>query len=290
MLKKNLIIASLVLLFAFLLPTSTALTLVEVTHKNMIFDDKIAYLNHHPAATKKPMVIGIEIQISNKAIERNYLANLPKNLDELDVKARKKQFISTMLPLVLRVNELIKSDRSQVEALRSKQILTIYEETWVLKTAKLYKLPSDTVADINFTELLLRINTIPPSLAIAQAAIESGWGTSRFAKHANALYGQWTWSDHDDAGIVPQGRPDGATYRIKSFNYLIQSVRAYALNLNSHIAYDSFRKGRALNNNGNSLTSHLTSYSTRREAYVNDLQNIIRTNKLSRLDDIALKP
>ena len=288
MIKKNFIGLGLILVFAFFLPTSTAITLVENAHTDLFFGDRISYLNHRPANTQKtPPVFSLD---QRQNVERNFLANLPKNLEQMDVKTRKNQFIGTLLPLILRVNELIVEEREQVKFLMAKQWLSFNEETWLLQTALRYKLSNDSVSSIDASELLLRMNAIPPSLALAQAAIESGWGTSRFAQQANALYGQWTWSDTDSAGLVPSGRAEGERHRIKSFAYLIQSVRAYALNLNSHNAYADFRTTRALDNDGNDLTNTLIAYSTRREAYVQDLQAIIRTNQFAKLDQMLLTP
>lgn len=169
--------------------------------------------------------------------------------------------------------------------------LSDIETQWLNSISSRYKLPA-----VDFQLLLKRVDVIPPSLALAQAAIESGWGTSRFAMLANALYGQWTWSDNDAAGLTPLGREAGEKHRIKSFSYLIQSVEAYALNLNSHSAYADFRLARAQAHaegqqiSGKNLAPSLLAYSTRREAYVKDLENIIRINQLSTLDEARLQP
>lgn len=279
-----------VLLIVFIIPASAALTLVEEAQLDQLFGERIAYLAHHPAVTQKdPNPSHIDTG-NEQTVGRNFVSSLPKNLSQMEVEARKNYFISSLLPLILRVNELITEDREMVISLQGKTTLTQNQEQWLLQTAGSYKLDSDNVADINFAELLIRMDQIPPSLALAQAAIESGWGTSRFAQQANALYGQWTWSDNDSAGLAPTAREEGETHRIKSFAYLIQSVRAYALNLNSHHAYADFRTHRASGRDGNWLTSTLIAYSTRREAYVKDLQSIIRTNNLSDLDQIRLVP
>lgn len=290
MVKNNITRLALTLVIAIIIPTYTALTLVDNAHSERIFGERISFLNHHPASFSKTPANNYLDEDNSQIVSRDFVANLPKNLEQLDVRSRKKQFIATILPLILRVNELILEDRAKIERLMSQDDFTQDDEAWLLQIAQEYRLEAKTTAHINFPKLLLRVDTIPPSLALAQAAIESGWGTSRFAQQANALYGQWTWSDNDSAGLVPLGREEGQRHRIKSFPYLIQSVSSYALNLNSHVAYTDLRKNRAINPNSINLTNSLIAYSTRREEYVNDLQSIIRVNRLTNLDQKILTP
>lgn len=267
---------------------------VEGARFDQFFAERIKYLNHQPAPAK-PHPAYTKLSLT---VERNFIANLPKNLSRLDVNTRKAQFIATLLPLILRVNELIMEDREQIISLMLKtengERLSELENLWLAEISKNYEI--DPKGVINFPELLNKVDQIPPSLALAQGAIESGWGTSRFATLGNALYGQWTWSDSDSAGLIPLGREEGQKHRIKSFPYLIQSVAAYALNLNSHSAYEEFRDERANLHlrgeglNGIALSSSLLSYSTRREEYVTDLQTIIYSNQLSAFDVAHLEP
>src|SRR5690606_12194341 len=107
---------------------------------------------------------------------------------------------------------------------------------WLDRTAEAYGI--DRTGPEDFAELLRRADTIPPSLALAQAAEESGWGTSRFAREGNALFGQRVWRGED--GIVPSDRADGETYRVAAFEHLIDGVKSYARNLNTHSAYEAF--------------------------------------------------
>jgi len=131
------------------------------------------------------------------------------------------------------------------------------------------------VTDGGITALLERIDVIPTSLILAQSAEESGWGTSRFVRQGNALFGQWAWGD--DEGIVPKGREEGKTHVIKAFGSLMDSVRAYARNINSHPAYQSLRERRAaLRADGQMITGWelaetLTKYSERGAEYVDSI-------------------
>jgi uncharacterized FlgJ-related protein len=137
----------------------------------------------------------------------------------------------------------------------------------------------------------MRVDIIPPSLALAQAAEESGWGTSRFADVGNALFGQWTWSE----GIAPLEQREGkGDYRIAKFDSPLDSVRAYMLNLNTHAAYRSLRERRREMRvrgdqlSGWELAETLTSYSERGAAYVETLHTIMRVNRLAATDSAYL--
>lgn len=134
---------------------------------------------------------------------------------------------------------------------------------------------------------------VPASVSLAQAALESGWGTSRLAREGNALFGERTWTE---AGLEPLRPLPGARHRARSFDGLLDAVRAYALNLNSHPAYDGFRRARAAARSaggppdGAALARHLTRYSELGAAYTGALRRLIRANRLDRLDRAALQP
>ena len=142
-------------------------------------------------------------------------------------------------------------------------------------------------------DLSRRVDIIPPSLAIAQAAIESGWGTSRFTTEGNALFGQWS-EDKDDS-MIPARRDAGRTYAIKRFSTLLGSIKAYMRNLNSHRAYRKFRAARAKSRAagkeiaGPPLAKLLGSYSQRGPEYVRALTSIIEINQMASLDRAILK-
>lgn len=232
-------------------------------------------------------------------IPRIYINEIPEDIIGLTTAQRKNFFIKALLPLILRANELIEEDRNRASdlalSLIQNQTLKIADKNWLLNLAKRYKLTArNGVGSINFDKLLRRVDIIPPSLAIAQAAIESGWGTSRFAQEGNALYGQWTWGRDEAEGMVPTGREEGETHSIRSFKTPIESVLGYVRNLNTHPAYEDFRDLReyARNNDyiptGIDLAETLISYSSRREEYIADLKNIIYINRFLDLDEAQL--
>ncbi len=244
-----------------------------------------------------------EVPVSRARVPRRFLAALPTRMATVeDVGLKKELFVTAVLPLILRANELIAEDRAMAERLKDKvesgRMLNRYERRWLAAQGRRFAVPPGLTLGTPawFAALLLRLDAIPPSLALAQAAIESGWGTARFAQKGNALFGQWTWKD-SERGIVPLKRPKGARYRIRAFDYLIDSVRAYMLNLNRNPAYREFRYLRAAlrrdgirDHAGLKLAGTLTRYSTRREAYVAELRAVIVMNRFSRLDAVALEP
>ncbi|WP_254869417.1 glucosaminidase domain-containing protein [Thalassospira lucentensis] len=223
-------------------------------------------------------------------VPRVYIKRVPKGLGELaSVKERKQLFLRIMLPLAMRVNEEINARRDRLMAIQAKGIsgipVSVKDQQWVSQLMKRYR-----VTDGGITALLERIDVIPTSLMMAQSAEESGWGTSRFVRKGNALFGQWAWGDAE--GIIPKDREDGKTHVIKAFPSLMDSVRAYARNINSHPAYQALREERArLRAEGQRVTgwdlaSTLTKYSERGEEYVESLHAIMRVNDLTDLDGL----
>ncbi|KZB71482.1 MULTISPECIES: glucosaminidase domain-containing protein [Thalassospira] len=224
-------------------------------------------------------------------VPRVYIKRVPKGLGELaSVDERKQLFLRIMLPLAMRVNEEITARRERLMAIQAKGIsgtpVSAKDQQWVNQQMKRYR-----VTDGGITALLERIDVIPTSLILAQSAEESGWGTSRFVRQGNALFGQWAWGD--DEGIVPKGREEGKTHVIKAFGSLMDSVRAYARNINSHPAYQSLRERRAaLRADGQMITGWelaetLTKYSERGAEYVDSLHAIMSVNDLNELDGLT---
>ncbi|MCE2516442.1 MAG: glucosaminidase domain-containing protein [Alphaproteobacteria bacterium] len=214
-------------------------------------------------------------------IEPVYLASLPE-LERLSVTQRKKRFVAIILPLILRANAELEERRRLVEQAADKGDLKRLR-----KWAELYRYTtgSDDIEEIR-AALLERVDTVPVSLALAQAAIESGWGTSRFSVQGNALFGQWAWSR--DQGIRPsQSKYENAV--VRSFVTLFDSVRAYMHNLNTHRSYDDFRKAR-----GNpdadiaDMIKTLTSYSEEGEVYVSKLFSLITKNNFRNYENAVL--
>ena len=167
-----------------------------------------------------------------------YLTKLPRDLKTLgDTKEKRELFIKILLPLILDENEKIVEDRKKLFKILAKNFNTVGERVWLKRRFKEYK-----IEDQDLSKLKMRMDIIPVSLALAQAANESGWGTSRFALEGNALFGQWTWSKK---GISPKNSDPNTNHKILQFQILKASVRAYKNNLNTHNAYKEFREARA---------------------------------------------
>ena len=240
------------------------------------------------------------IRAGESGVPRIFVAALPEDLRSIrQPERRKRTFIKTVLPLVLRANQEVLADRRRLHGLvRRMQAgapLSSEQQGWLAALADRYGGSADDPA-----ELLRRVDIVPVSLALAQAAEESGWGTSRFARQGNAVFGQWTWDT--EAGIVPRDRPRGRSHLVRKFPVLQQSVSAYIDNLNSNPAYAGFRKARASQRakggggrdtdsdvlDGHALAGHLSAYSERGAAYVRTLRAIIGQNDLQAFDSARL--
>lgn len=220
---------------------------------------------------------GLDGVAKGRAVPPVFLPSVPGDLDSLDqVEAKKRVFLRVMLPLVLVVNEEIAEDRRRLQ--------NGPDADFVAGLAERYGLPGT-----NAQALLKRVDVVPPSLALAQAAEESGWGTSRFVREANNLFGHIAPGED---GIQPEG--DQAGPRMAQFGTLHEAVRAYVHNLNTHPAYETLRRSRAAARargafpDGHSLAGALVSYSERGPAYVDTIRAIIRANGLTKFDRAKL--
>lgn len=225
----------------------------------------------------------------NAPVPRIFVAELPDDLDSVgDSSLRKELFFGTLLPLVLRVNENILHDRARLIEIRQRmghgQAVSAGDHAWVAQFAETYGVPAGDLRG-----LLQRVDIIPPSMALAQAAVESGWGTSALTRRGNAVFGQTT------------GGPDGIRFkrgdqRYAAFDRLIDSAEAYALNLNTNPAYHAFRALRAQAQaagrtpDGHALLAGLDNYSTLGREYVSYVRRVIRANELQALDNARLAP
>ena len=174
-------------------------------------------------------------------VPRVLLHRMPDDLAKVESAAdRKALFFRTLLPLMLDANEAVLRDRARLIALEQRlaagETISAREQAWLERLAQNYE-----VDGVNFQQLLRRVDAVPPSLAMAQAAIESGWGTSRFAREGQALFGQKVFNP--DIGMTPASADDD-DYQIHAFNGLAEGVRAYVRNLNTHNAYRDFREDR----------------------------------------------
>lgn len=232
------------------------------------------------------------VRSGNEAAPAIFLTELPDGIADIrDVQTRKRTFIRLILPLVLESNSRIQVTRGYLEQLAGQDVLFAHEQAWLDEMAADYDL--DPARPDLIEALLHRVDIVPPSLAIAQSITESGWGTSRFAQKGRALYGQRTWSR--GRGIVPTERGSGETYEVRAFRSLLESVRSYMRNLNTHPAYDDLRQARAEMRSagepidGYRLTEGLIRYAETGEKYVEELQALIRVNRLRDFDKAELE-
>lgn len=222
--------------------------------------------------------------------------SLPDFSEFDNVDDKKQAFFDFLLPLVQQENQRLEVLRvALLQIAEQDNGLSNRQLQWLLKLAQYYRVIAGDTSTENLDvrwvieELLLRVDKVPPSLALAQAANESAWGTSRFAIEGNNLYGQWCFKK--GCGIVPGDRPDGANHEVASFGSPAQSVRRYIHNLNTHLAYKHFRQLRAEHRreeqplSGKKSAETLARYSTRGAEYIQELKAMIRINKLSRFDD-----
>ena len=221
-----------------------------------------------------------------KPIDIGLLPNEIKNI--ANTKKRKEMFIKIVLPLIVKENNKIRIDRKRLFTILNKNSNTDIEKKWLEKKYKQYGARQN-----DLSTLKVRMDEIPVSLAIAQAAKETGWGTSRFALKGNALFGQWTWSGE---GLKPKNAEEGKDHKVMKFHSLQLSVRAYLRNLNTHSSYRNLRKARTELRNKNKpldsliLSKYLDKYAETGSQYIEVLQKIIEQNSLKDFDEARLLP
>ena len=225
----------------------------------------------------------------NKLVKPISLTLLPSEIKKIiNTKKRKDFFIQIILPLVIKENNHIRLDRRKLFSILNKSKNTRVEKVWLNLKFKQYG-----VANKDLSTLKIRMDEVPASMTIAQAAKETGWGTSRFAQEGNALFGQWTW---DDEGIKPSEADNGSTHKVMKFKVLQASIRAYQRNLNTHPSYKNFRIARAeLRDEEKKLDSitlsrYLDKYAETGKEYIKVIHQIIKQNNLIDFDDAKLLP
>ncbi len=225
----------------------------------------------------------------SKKVKPIRLSLLPNEIKQIESsKKRKNLFIQIILPLILEENSLILIDRKRLFSILNKNKNSKKEINWLNRKFKQYG-----VLNKDIPTLKVRMDIIPVSLAIAQAAKETGWGTSRFALEGNALFGQWTWSGD---GIKPAGAESDTKHKVMRFKVLKASVRAYQRNLNTHSSYKNFRQLRAQLRDDNEkldsllLADQLDNYAETGIEYTKILKKIINQNSLKDFDDVKLMP
>ena len=219
----------------------------------------------------------------------NQLTKLPKELKNIESpKKRKKLFIKIVLPLIIEENLKIRFDRKKLFKILNKNNTSKRDVAWLGLKFKQYGIKNN-----DLTTLKIRMDEIPVSLAIAQAAKETGWGSSRFAQEGNALFGQWTWSGE---GIKPLDVEKDKKHKVAKFKILKASVRAYQRNLNTHPSYKEFRIERAIQRDNDQkldslkLVNFLEKYAEIGKEYTEVLKKIINQNSLTDFDDVDILP
>tara|TARA_B100001109_G_scaffold70260_1_gene57215 strand:+ start:1177 stop:2310 length:1134 start_codon:yes stop_codon:yes gene_type:complete len=225
-----------------------------------------------------------------KLVKPVKLSLLPKEMKNIQsTREKKKLFLEIILPLVLEENNRIKLDRKKLFTILNKNNNSKQEIKWLNQKFKQYGVVKKDLATLK-----IRMDEVPVSLALAQAAKETGWGTSRFAIEGNALFGQWTWSGE---GIKPAGiDSNDGNHKVMKFKVLKASVRAYQRNLNTHNSYRKFRMARAIMRDNDEkldsivLADYLDKYAATGKEYTTILKKIIQQNSLRDFDDVKLLP
>jgi Bax protein len=211
---------------------------------------------------------------------------LPDFTGYRDVTAKKVAFFSFLYPRIVLANSRVLIERRYLENLAVQDTLSNRERKWLEARARRLRAEGETGSRQQFTGLLHKLDVIPPSLILAQAANESAWGTSRFARKGNNLFGQWCFSK--GCGLVPFGRVEGASHEVAVFASPYHSVQAYIENLNRHPAYRALRDIRAKSNatlpSGIALAAGLVGYSERGMDYVEEIRHMIHYNNLGWYD------
>ena len=272
-----------------------------IVNKEVKFNFNNKYLSSDQI-NKKSKVIKWSNQVlrsieNQLPVPRMYFSSIPKNINEYKIFEKKKVFLSILLPIALRGNELALEERKLLKVAFLNN--NIYKIEYFAKKYKVKNFTKINFGSLNSLqlrnikkELLIKVNRIPVSMIIAQAIIESGWGASRFAQEGNALFGQWTWKNND--GIKPNGNLD-ANFAVKSFKNISESLNSYILNLNRHPAYTEMRNYRSMmfkagkDITGYDTAAYLENYAEIGLAYVEKVNDMIKSNKLYKFENSVLE-
>lgn len=284
--------ASVALLFAVVLSDAqsplTGLLKAQPGHMNLVLAHGDSTASERLDSAFAQMGYRLENIAAGREVPPVFLASVPTDLGDVrEVDTKKRLFLRVMLPLILSVNDEIAADRKRLleiaDRMKRNKWVNAADTQWMDQLAARYGVSGQPV-----DALIKRVDVIPPSLAMAQAAEESGWGTSRFVREANNLYGQITTSP---GGVAAEG---DTTRRLANFDSLRESVRAYVHNLNTHRAYEDLRRARTTlrarkgSPDGHSLAGTLLGYSERGQDYVETIRSLIRKNSLMRYDHARL--
>ncbi len=252
------------------------------------FDKNKILTSDHLLEKLDNRLFDIEHIKKSKKVPNIIIAKLPNDFKNIYSSSLKKQlFIKVALPLIVKENENLILQNLKIEKLNNKfDSIQRSDALWLRKKMEEYKVSNNSIS-----ELIIKVDAVPVSIALSQAAVESGWGTSRFASEGNALFGQYTWGE--GKGIVPEERSEDEIHKIKSFKNLKSSVSSYMKNLNSNFHYDEFRLNRyIMRKNGIALdgiylSEFLYNYSTDKD-YPEKIKTIIKSNSLDDFDEVRI--
>jgi Bax protein len=221
------------------------------------------------------------------------LGNFPEDFGSIrNVDRRKRYFQRIVLPLIFLENDRIKEERKFLKVVLDEsraEAVTEGKRDQLKSLLDRYDMdvnPETLLASTDYADTLLRrVRQVPPSMVLAQAATESGWGTSRFCRQGNNLFGERTYAD-DAEGLEPKGVGGDADFTVRTFPNLLDSVRSYMNNLNTHWAYEEFRglRAQAGPSEGLKLVRALKNYSERKGDYVESIRTVIEHNEFTRFD------
>ena len=273
---------------------------INYTIENMKFNDEtsesksVDYISQADEMLEifKKYEFSVDSFLNDESANLIIFSSLPDDFMEIEpVNERKKLFINTLLPIIYSENLKILEDRKKIldwwNESQGENFSRDFWPSWLFELSEKYE-----TSDSNLGNLLMKVDVIPISMALAQAAIESGWGTSRYLREGNAIYGQYTFEK--DRGIRPERRESDKKFFIKKFSNLSESTRSYFKNINTHRAYTDLREERKkLRMNGEKLSGvklvkFLTSYSERKDDYVKDVESIIQSNNFMKFDNSYL--
>lgn len=229
------------------------------------------------------------------AVPQIKVERVPDDLSTKDGVERKLLFITALLPVILDVNQRVLAEREQLIHLQDKftqdpDSLTSFDRAWIVQLADRYEMPIEQVDKDQLAHLLRRVDVVPPSMAIAQSGVESGWGTSFAARTGNALFGQIQSAGQH--AVAVSWKPGAGMPQ--PFANMGEAAEAYVANLNTHPAYAAFRRERAAmrergeNPDGYKLIGQLLRYSERGLGYVQFVRQVMREDKLTDFDTAKL--
>jgi Bax protein len=275
----------------------------EIKYKNIIKNNEGIFL---PKMSAKKISLFFDkfgydleqIKKNKQDVPKIFVTSVPSDMNKItDVRQKKDLFFKMILPLILKANKEVIKERTKLLSLeKSLKNISSNDKKWLDKMSRKYQVSSKRENPIENMKmriggLKIKIDAVSPSLSLTQAAIESAWGTSRFAKLGNALFGEWTW---DGTGIIPKGREKGERHSVKKFKTMYGAVKSYINNTNRNRAYEimwtmrSERRKAKKTFEGYALASSMIHYSQRGMGYVNTIRSIIKGNNLFGLDNAKL--